>query len=59
MKFYSDLIENISGFSYETVVDVYVSRKKEEDNSEDNQDDTPTEDINRYIKKHHLKDPSY
>ncbi|WP_312328019.1 hypothetical protein [Acinetobacter sp.] len=55
LKFYSDLIENISGFSYETVVDVYVSRKKEEDNSEDIQDDTPTEDINRYIKKASFK----
>ncbi len=28
LKFYSDLIENILGFTYDTVVDVYVSRKK-------------------------------
>lgn len=55
LKFYSDLIENISGFSYETVVDVYVSRKKEDDNSEDDHDDTPAEDINRYIKKASFK----
>lgn len=55
LKFYSDLIENISGFSYETVVDVYVSRKKEDDNSVDDQEDTPAEDINRYIKKASFK----
>lgn len=55
LKFYSDLIENISGFSYDTVVDVYVSRKTDEDNSVDDPDDSPAEDINRYIKKASFK----
>ena len=56
LKFYSDLIETISGFEYETVVDVYVSRKKDEDNSSsEDQDETPSEDINRYIKKASFK----
>lgn len=55
LKFYADLIENISGFLYETVVDVYVSRKKDEDSSEEDTDDSLTEDINRYIKKASFK----
>ncbi|KKC43510.1 hypothetical protein [Acinetobacter sp. V2] len=58
LKFYCDLIENISGFTYDTVVDIYVSRKKEnrtDDNLDDEQDDDPSEDINRYIKKASFK----
>ncbi|MDV2222352.1 hypothetical protein, partial [Acinetobacter baumannii] len=55
LKFYSDLIENILGFTYETVVDVYVSRKKEDESPEEDQEDTPSEDINRYIKKASFK----
>lgn len=56
LKFYSDLMENIPGFIYETVVDVFVSRKKEEktDPEEENEDQT-TEDVNRYIKKASFK----
>ncbi|MDV4311482.1 hypothetical protein [Acinetobacter baumannii] len=36
-------------------MDVYVSRKKEDESPEEDQEDTPSEDINRYIKKASFK----
>lgn len=55
LKFFADLIENIPGFTYETVVDIFVSRKKEEDISTEEDEENPTEDVNRYIKKASFK----
>lgn len=55
LKFFSDLIENIPGFSYETVIDIFVSRKQEDTSLSDNEEDDSIEDVNRYIKKASFK----
>jgi len=57
LKFFSDLIENIPGFTYQTVVDIFVSRKKEDNSSADEteEEEDTTEDVNRYIKKASFK----
>lgn len=57
LKFFSDLIENIPGFTYQTVVDIFVSRKKEDNSPADEteEEEDTTEDVNRYIKKASFK----
>lgn len=55
LKFFADLIENIPGFVYDTVVDIFVSRKKDEDLANEDEEENPMEDVNRYIKKASFK----
>lgn len=64
LQFYIDLIEGIKNFTLDTVVDVFLSRKKD---AEPNNEDTPNNDtdkdidedslidVNKYIKKASFK----
>lgn len=56
LRFYDSLMRGLTDFDYETVVDVYVSRQKNKDETEeDDEGELPVEDVNRYIKKASFK----
>ena len=59
LKFYDSLMRGLPDFEYQTVLDVYVSRQKNRDENELEDEleegDLPVEDVNRYIKKASFK----
>lgn len=59
LNFYDSLMRNLPDFEYKTVLDVYVSRQKNTDEYELEEEledgDLPGEDVNRYIKKASFK----
>lgn len=59
LKFYDSLMRGLPDFEYQTVLDVYVSRQKNRDEyeleEELEEEELPVEDVNRYIKKASFK----